>query len=694
MNCPHCGSSNLASAKFCKSCGKTLPISKAKSSEYCPNCGHSNVAGAKFCGKCGETLGTRIPTRSATRWFVAGATLIFILLACALATAATPALAASLPEFIGTPLTTFIENTGLHLPPAMQQLAENLFGGFDDAQTAQIANRGGDPVTCGGEATWPGEGESGNYLVAYNQYNDPPALTFTWEFTPLEGTVGGLSNYQLVWELHEAGNPQPLISKTVQEENELGEWCETGEDGVRCSTFFEPENEEDINDYLSNHPLVAVAGLVEPGTGCVYATQSIAFEGENDAGYLTRYHDGQINSLFPVYRDGQIQARFIVYRDGSIELLEDGQLVDQGDTTCVTPPLTNMQFITTDSDDYDWFGFIELRAIGTEGPYDFYGAKVLFIDALFNWKDGSSEDAYCHIADGNGIFCGTLKENFYRPLEASQIDQLQTLKLSWSGSVPSGDGWSLYGCENKVTSSLPMAQYVELEGQVEEIQEQGQEALEAAQEAAGAGAAISGIFADNVTATGTSNSNCRSGPGTAYDNIGTLFSAQAKVVVGRLSNNSWVAIQHPNNASGFCWVSNGANIQIDGDLNSVDILSAPPLPADEGEQTGGEESQGEGSGVDSGSDSPSTVSVSFSVRNKTGSSICSVKISEADQNNYIELFAPAELDNNGTKSLTATILAGEYYDLRASNCAEGSGGQAFYIYDAQISSGALYVFLP
>jgi ribosomal protein L40E len=48
--CPSCGHTNPAEAKFCIECGAKLgPVT-------CPSCGHINPPGTKFCGQCGTQL--------------------------------------------------------------------------------------------------------------------------------------------------------------------------------------------------------------------------------------------------------------------------------------------------------------------------------------------------------------------------------------------------------------------------------------------------------------------------------------------------------------------------------------------------------------------------------------------------------------------------------------------------------------
>lgn len=49
IQCPGCGSTLPANAKFCLECGS--PIARK-----CPNCGNELPTGAKFCLECGQKL--------------------------------------------------------------------------------------------------------------------------------------------------------------------------------------------------------------------------------------------------------------------------------------------------------------------------------------------------------------------------------------------------------------------------------------------------------------------------------------------------------------------------------------------------------------------------------------------------------------------------------------------------------------
>ena len=67
LGCPHCGTDNVAGAKFCMECGASLSTS-------CPACGHATIPGQRFCSECGTALAPGLaPPRDATRTFSGGA---------------------------------------------------------------------------------------------------------------------------------------------------------------------------------------------------------------------------------------------------------------------------------------------------------------------------------------------------------------------------------------------------------------------------------------------------------------------------------------------------------------------------------------------------------------------------------------------------------------------------------------------
>jgi len=81
--------------------------------------------------------------------------------------------------------------------------------------------------------------------------------------------------------------------------------------------------------------------------------------------------------------------------------------------------------------------------------------------------------------------------------------------------------------------------------------------------------------------------NCRGGPSTSYEIITYLRKDIPAEITGRLPDSSWLVVLHPESGAS-CWVSAGI-VDVSGDLGSVSIAQAPPLP----EQPPAEEPEGE-----------------------------------------------------------------------------------------------------
>ncbi|MGE5775245.1 MAG: hypothetical protein ACM33V_03440 [Chloroflexota bacterium] len=78
----------------------------------------------------------------------------------------------------------------------------------------------------------------------------------------------------------------------------------------------------------------------------------------------------------------------------------------------------------------------------------------------------------------------------------------------------------------------------------------------------------------NVTAL--KNTNCRYGPGTAYDIADTLFAGKSAPLVGRNEQNTWWQIKGPTFGS-LCWVSK-VTVEVHGPADGIPIGAAPPVP--------------------------------------------------------------------------------------------------------------------
>lgn len=75
----------------------------------------------------------------------------------------------------------------------------------------------------------------------------------------------------------------------------------------------------------------------------------------------------------------------------------------------------------------------------------------------------------------------------------------------------------------------------------------------------------------------SSLTNCRSGPGTAYDILGGLTVGQTAEVVGRSVNNDFWIIKLPSNLAITCWLW-GQYATVTGNASGVPTFNPPPTP--------------------------------------------------------------------------------------------------------------------
>lgn len=63
VRCPHCGTSVIAGAAFCQTCGGELvPETKSVPVRFCVHCGSQLRDGARFCPACGQTIAQGQPS--------------------------------------------------------------------------------------------------------------------------------------------------------------------------------------------------------------------------------------------------------------------------------------------------------------------------------------------------------------------------------------------------------------------------------------------------------------------------------------------------------------------------------------------------------------------------------------------------------------------------------------------------------
>jgi len=71
--------------------------------------------------------------------------------------------------------------------------------------------------------------------------------------------------------------------------------------------------------------------------------------------------------------------------------------------------------------------------------------------------------------------------------------------------------------------------------------------------------------------------NCRTGPGRAYDRVGALLVGQVAEVIGRNSSGEYWYIRNPNQPNGFCWLW-GEFATLTGNTSALPIFTPPPTP--------------------------------------------------------------------------------------------------------------------
>jgi hypothetical protein len=73
------------------------------------------------------------------------------------------------------------------------------------------------------------------------------------------------------------------------------------------------------------------------------------------------------------------------------------------------------------------------------------------------------------------------------------------------------------------------------------------------------------------------NTNCRYGPGMAYEYLGALLEGEVSRIHGRNQYDNFWYIENPDQPGGYCWVS-GAYAQVTGDTSQLPVLTPPPTP--------------------------------------------------------------------------------------------------------------------
>jgi hypothetical protein len=75
----------------------------------------------------------------------------------------------------------------------------------------------------------------------------------------------------------------------------------------------------------------------------------------------------------------------------------------------------------------------------------------------------------------------------------------------------------------------------------------------------------------------TVNTNCRFGPGQAYEYLGALLEGETAEIYGRDPWGNFWYIENPDRPGSYCWIT-AAYAQVSGDTSQVPELTPPPTP--------------------------------------------------------------------------------------------------------------------
>ena len=75
----------------------------------------------------------------------------------------------------------------------------------------------------------------------------------------------------------------------------------------------------------------------------------------------------------------------------------------------------------------------------------------------------------------------------------------------------------------------------------------------------------------------STNTNCRLGPGQAYDYLGALLTGEEAEIVGQSSVPNYYVIDNPDNPGQDCWLW-GQYAQVVCDISDLPVMTPPPTP--------------------------------------------------------------------------------------------------------------------
>lgn len=77
--------------------------------------------------------------------------------------------------------------------------------------------------------------------------------------------------------------------------------------------------------------------------------------------------------------------------------------------------------------------------------------------------------------------------------------------------------------------------------------------------------------------TVSANTNCRNGPGQAYDLLGVLRAGQATEIIGRTTLENYWLVRNPDSPTQVCWLW-GQNATVTGNWQALPAATPPPTP--------------------------------------------------------------------------------------------------------------------
>jgi hypothetical protein len=154
--------------------------------------------------------------------------------------------------------------------------------------------------------------------------------------------------------------------------------------------------------------------------------------------------------------------------------------------------------------------------------------------------------------------------------------------------------------------------------------------------------------------------NCRTGPGAAYDRVGALLMGEVAEVVGRHADRDYWIIRNPDRPGELCWLW-GQYATLTGDTGTLPLFTPPPSPTPSPTPTPSPGFNAAYSGIEN---CPGTGWwVDIELENTGGITFQSIAmtVTDTDTNTVLSLYAENFTNRNGCNESSAqdSLLAGE-----------------------------------